>query len=84
MKVALNTINPKPFCLITDVDDRGDSIQYEVLHQTESGMYLITQPVGSTPISLSGMAMGTDHIIVHTLPVSYYNYTTSGQYTYIT
>ena len=27
----------------------------------------------STVISLSGVAMGTDHIIVHTLPVSYYN-----------
>lgn len=60
-----------PIQLNSDVDDRGDSIQYEVLHQTESGMYLITQPVGSTPISLSGMAMGTDHIIVHTLPTSH-------------
>lgn len=65
-----NEINTQyiPIQLNTDVDDRSD-IQYEVLHQTESGMYLIRQQVGSTPISLSGMQMGTDHIIVHTLPV---------------
>ena len=54
---------------ITGAEEGGDSIQYEVLHQTDGGMYLI-QPTSSTPISLSGMAMGTDHIIVHTLPVS--------------
>lgn len=56
-----------PIQLNSGVDDGGDSIQYEVLHQSDSGMYLI-QPASSTPISLSSMAMGTDHIIVHALP----------------
>jgi hypothetical protein len=41
LKVALNTVNPNPFCFITDVDDRGDGIQYEVLHQTESGTTIV-------------------------------------------
>ncbi|XP_060075420.1 cyclin-D-binding Myb-like transcription factor 1 isoform X1 [Ylistrum balloti] len=43
---------------------------FEVLHQTSSGTFLITQPQNSPVISLSGAAMGTDHIIVHTLPTT--------------
>ncbi|VDI14882.1 Hypothetical predicted protein [Mytilus galloprovincialis] len=58
-----------PIQLNSGVDDGGDSIQYEVLHQSDSGMYLIA-PANSTPISLSSMAMGTDHIIVHSLPTT--------------
>lgn len=43
---------------------------YEVLHQSSPGTFLITQPQNSPVISLSGTAMGTDHIIVHTLPTT--------------
>ncbi|XP_033744865.1 cyclin-D-binding Myb-like transcription factor 1 isoform X2 [Pecten maximus] len=43
---------------------------YEVLHQSSPGTFLITQPQNSPVISLSGTAMGTDHIIVHTLPTN--------------
>ncbi|OWF41981.1 cyclin-D-binding Myb-like transcription factor 1 isoform X2 [Mizuhopecten yessoensis] len=43
---------------------------FEVLHQTSSGTFLISQPQNSPVISLSGAAMGTDHIIVHTLPTT--------------
>ncbi|CAE1309382.1 DMTF1 [Acanthosepion pharaonis] len=55
-----------------DVSSEGALHTYEVLQQlapTSSSAFLITQPQNNPAISLTG-SMTTDHIIVHTLPVS--------------
>lgn len=43
---------------------------YEILHQTSSGAFLITQPNNNPAITINGSPVTTDHIIVHTLPTS--------------
>ncbi|XP_048743013.2 cyclin-D-binding Myb-like transcription factor 1 [Ostrea edulis] len=43
---------------------------YEILHQTSSGAFLITQPNTNPAITINGSPVTTDHIIVHTLPTS--------------
>ncbi|KAJ8302226.1 hypothetical protein KUTeg_021213 [Tegillarca granosa] len=64
---------PVPLATTASLEGSMDSESfqaYEVLHQTGSGAYLITQPQSNPAISISGATLGSDHIIVHSLPTT--------------
>ncbi|KAK3579059.1 hypothetical protein CHS0354_029918 [Potamilus streckersoni] len=71
------TYIPVTFANVTDgtSEENEAALQaFEVLQQlpsgSGSGTFLITQPQVNASVSLTGTQMGTDHIIVHTLPVT--------------
>ncbi|XP_061167972.1 cyclin-D-binding Myb-like transcription factor 1 isoform X2 [Saccostrea echinata] len=72
MKVSAEMV-AMPVTLQTGADgsSTSEALQtYEILHQTSSGAFLITQPNTNPAITINGSPVTTDHIIVHTLPNS--------------
>nr|XP_022299297.1 cyclin-D-binding Myb-like transcription factor 1 [Crassostrea virginica] len=73
MKLSTEAMVAMPVTLQTGVDGSttAEAVQtYEILHQTSSGAFLITQPNTNPAITINGSPVTTDHIIVHTLPTS--------------